>query len=161
MSNIQKLDQNFIYIGLQAQMDAITKVPHMPLTGSAGFDLYRSREGRQEYVETFIPDWDCETGFACERNLLQPELPILCVSKPFWRWPEDDERRTVILQTVENARQAGDQNVYFVDGLQVVKELDAGDSIIVDGTHPDDLGFLCMANLIGRTLEKVLPKNEV
>ena len=64
------------------------------------------------------------------------------------------QRREIIRATYENAVAAGDQNVYFIDGSEIYKE--AGlDYCTVDCVHPNDLGFLCMANTIGAVLEKV------
>lgn len=51
------------YVAVSAKMDYIGKMPHFPLTGSAGFDLY-SKEGQEErYVRTFVPPFDIENGY--------------------------------------------------------------------------------------------------
>ena len=87
----------------------------------------------------------------------QPDLPIICVSRPDYHdFGQIDERRQVIIDTVEKAKALGDKNVYFVDGLSFADELGGGDSILVDGCHPNDLGFMSMANGIGRTLENII-----
>ena len=52
-------------ITLRAEMRAVTKMPHITLTGSAGFDLYSDNV----YKGTFIPSVDMENGFSAE---LQP-----------------------------------------------------------------------------------------
>jgi hypothetical protein len=51
---------------------------------------------------------------------------------------------------------AGDKNVYFVSG----KELMAlcGDEGTVDGTHPTDLGFYSMAKCLEPLLRSLLIK---
>ncbi len=85
-----------------------------------------------------------------------PELPIVCVSRPVCLNEDAEKRRRVIMDTVEKAESRGDKNVYFVDGKSFFAELNAGDSITVDGCHPNDLGFMCMANVIGRTIEGIL-----
>lgn len=51
------------YVAISAQMDGIGKMPHFPLTGSAGFDLYAKAENNQIYQGTFIPPYDMESGY--------------------------------------------------------------------------------------------------
>ncbi len=87
----------------------------------------------------------------------KPDIPIICVSRPVGnRYEQPDEWREIILETVNEAKNAGDNNVYFVDGGDFGKLTYASDSITVDGCHPNDLGFACMAELIGKTLMEVL-----
>lgn len=84
-----------------------------------------------------------------------PDTPIIFVSKPDFRGGEDTERRAVIRNTYQTAREEGDKNVYFIDG----EGLFAGelrDSCTVDGCHPNDLGFFRMAQVIGKEIRKVL-----
>ena len=50
------------YVAIFAKMPSIGKMPHFPLTGSAGFDLYVSEETEQ-YVGTFMPPFTIEDGF--------------------------------------------------------------------------------------------------
>lgn len=50
---------------------------------------------------------------------------------------------------------AGDTHVAFLDGQTIYAPV--GLSLCtVDGCHPNDLGFYCMAKAIGRELEKLL-----
>ena len=70
------------------------------------------------------------------------------------------KRREVIMRTVENAKALGDKNVYFVDGGKFCEDFDAGDSITMDSVHPNDLGFMCMANHIGAVVDKILNGGE-
>ncbi len=86
-----------------------------------------------------------------------PGLPIIFISKPdFDRSIEDaSKRRAVIYETYMNALDSGDQNVYFIDG----KSLFVGeyrDCCTVDGTHPNDAGFIRMADIIGKEIERCL-----
>lgn len=46
-------------IAIRARMDNIGKMPHFPLTGSAGFDLYTG----ERYLHTFVPPWDLQSGY--------------------------------------------------------------------------------------------------
>ena len=87
----------------------------------------------------------------------QPELPVILVSRPdFDGNPEQSkQRRDVILRTYANAKAAGDRNVYFVDGQQFFGPRDR-DLCTVDGTHPNDIGFLRMADGLETILRTAL-----
>ena len=84
-----------------------------------------------------------------------PDLPILMVSAP-----KDylnslfTNRRQIIMQSYLDARAAGDNKVFFVDGARFFDDI--GDSATVDGTHPNDLGFFCMARGILRAIKQAL-----
>lgn len=98
-----------------------------------------------------------------------PELPILLTTRtdpP--RDPRSLEdtlrRRAIVLKTYENALAQGDRNVYFLDGGTVFSMAEAlgitADSCTVDGCHPNDLGFACMAKAFGDILADALfPKS--
>lgn len=96
-----------------------------------------------------------ERMYQCVRAA-QPGLPIILVSCPDCRLTEEQEaRREVIRTTYRNALEAGDRNVYFIDGSTLTWRF-GGDSGTVDGCHPNDLGFMCMALGIGEVIQKVL-----
>ncbi len=87
----------------------------------------------------------------------QPDLPIICVSSPTPLAAGDTElRRQIIRTTVENAQKNGDKNVWFINGEEFAENLGGGDSISVDGCHPNDLGFMSMANVIGKKINEIL-----
>lgn len=271
------------YIAIRVKMGTVSKVSRMALTGSAGFDLYRTVNGKETYLHTYQPDWDLQSGDVFESELdfknpqmweytlnfplysdvqkveillekdaqiceggkyrdekpivyygssitqggcasrpgnayqsiiarqtnadywnlgfsgnakgelamaryiaglsmsafvydydynaptlehleqthapfykvireKHPDLPILCISKPFRRSEEDNRRRDVIRKTVEDAKANGDTHIWFIDGAVFAEQFGAGDSITVDGCHPNDLGFMCMANVIREAL---------
>ena len=84
-----------------------------------------------------------------------PKLPVIMLSRPHSRLTtEEKTRRDIIMQTYINARAAGDENVYFIDGGGIFN-IFGGDSGSVDGCHPNDLGFMCMAHALGAVLEKL------
>lgn len=87
----------------------------------------------------------------------QPDLPIVMISKPDVIWSRSwaPPRREIIRETWKQAWESGDRNVYFVDG----ETLFAGpcpDSCTVDGVHPNDLGFLRMAEHLAPLLARIL-----
>lgn len=81
---------------------------------------------------------------------VHPYVPVILVSRPNIRlWEEEDvRRRDVVYRTYQSALEAGDKNVYFVDGYQLFAGRRRYDCT-VDGTHPNDLGFFRMAEVIG------------
>ena len=86
-----------------------------------------------------------------------PLLPIVLMSRPRARFNDEEEvkRREVVLETYENAKAAGDQNIYFVDGAGILN-IFGGDNGTVDTIHPNDLGFACIAKALGDVLETIL-----
>lgn len=87
----------------------------------------------------------------------QPDLPIIIVTKPDFdsNVEVNSKRREVIYQTYKNALDRGDKNVYFVDGETLFGSEDR-DACTVDGCHPNDLGFMRMAEHIYPTIKKAL-----
>lgn len=86
-----------------------------------------------------------------------PNLPVVFLSKPDSGDPERAERKEIIRQTYENAKAAGDQNVYFIDGETLIVG-EEGDVGMADGTHPNDFGQLLMAKGIAPVLQEILDK---
>ena len=98
-----------------------------------------------------------------------PELPIIICSAPCVPLKEERERfekrRAIILRTYSDALDRGDKNVYFVDGMSFFKDLDKN-MCLVDGCHPNDLGFYCMAVSIEKAIiqafnNKRIRENEI
>ncbi len=271
------------YIAIHAEMHNVSKMPHMPFSGSVGFDLYKTEPDGEKYVGTYIPPVDVADSFEGERTIssagmcdytinfplysgvkrlyvalekgaklekadklkavapivyygssitqggcasrpgnsyqsiiyrrtgvdylnlgfsgsaraeqpiaeyiskldmsifvydydhnaptedylaathekmfktirgANPTLPIICVSSPT-DVGDTERRRSIIRTTVENARKNGDENVWFINGGEFAENL-GGDSISVDTCHPNDLGFMSMANIIGKKIDEIL-----
>ena len=66
-------------------------------------------------------------------------------------------RRDVIMKSYLRARENGDKNVYFIDGISLHVGPRQYESTI-DGTHPNDFGFVKMAENIGAVVRHVLEK---
>lgn len=86
-----------------------------------------------------------------------PELPILILTKPdVDKDPEDSaKRRDIIYQTYADARAAGDERVWFIDGMTFFGG-EGRQECTVDGTHPNALGFMRMAQTIYPVLKEIL-----
>lgn len=87
----------------------------------------------------------------------QKELPVVMVSMPniYYAGEVGRQRREIIRSTYEQAKEAGDQNVWFVDG-GTLWEGDGWDDCSVDKCHPNDLGHWRMAEKIGAVLRQIL-----
>jgi len=92
-----------------------------------------------------------------------PDLPIIMMTRPCGDDdPEDRElRRQVVLDTYHAALAAGDKNVYFVDGKELLGDEDRH-AYSIDLIHPTDLGFMRMAKGVLPILRQALNgKNEI
>ncbi len=85
-----------------------------------------------------------------------PDIPIIVITAPRYYKNDVAKRRSeIIRQTYLDAKAAGDDNVYFIEGGDLM-----GDEIRNEGTvddcHPTDLGFYFMAKGILPYLKKAL-----
>lgn len=87
----------------------------------------------------------------------QPNLPILIMVRSEY-FPTEDEikRAEVIRKTYENAKNAGDQNVYLLTGKELMELV--RDNGTVDSCHPTDSGFLSMARAMEPVMREILYK---
>ena len=86
-----------------------------------------------------------------------PDLPIIMVSRPKY-YLSDAARRwftEVLMVTYNNAVAAGDKNVYYIDGKTFFPP-EMCEMALVDNVHPTDVGFWCMAKVIGEKLKDIL-----
>ncbi len=87
-----------------------------------------------------------------------PDLPVIFISRPLGKIEQVDDaekRKAIILKTYENARNNGDKNVYFVDGMKFYDGF-SREVPTVDRTHPTDLGFYLMAKGILPSLKQAV-----
>ena len=87
----------------------------------------------------------------------RPDLPVVLVTRPDVDLApqESERRRAVVRRTYDEACAAGDRRVYFVDGFTLFGRSDR-DACTVDGCHPNDLGFVRMADGIEPALRAAL-----
>ncbi len=84
-----------------------------------------------------------------------PDIPVIFLSAPKYENTEVlEKRRKIVESTYNNAILAGDKNVYFIPGKDLL-EL-CGNEGTVDTTHPTDLGFFSMAEVLKRLIEKII-----
>lgn len=89
-----------------------------------------------------------------------PNLPIIAATRTDTPLNNEartfmEENRKVICNIYEAAVNSGDRNIYFIDGQQIFP-IFGGDSCTVDGVHPSDLGFMCMAKVFYDVIHKIL-----
>ena len=88
-----------------------------------------------------------------------PDLPIIIMTRPKHKSllkPFEYGRLETATKTYENALAAGDKNVYFIPGYELMDA--AGQEGCVDQTHPNDYGFFSMAKRVSTELDKILLK---
>lgn len=84
-----------------------------------------------------------------------PDIPIVMMTRPkVYLNDAEVERREIVRATYQNAKAAGDENVYFLTGAELLA--DCGNDGAVDGVHPTDYGFASMARVLGDLLEKLV-----
>jgi len=91
-----------------------------------------------------------------------PDVPYIMITRPdYWTYETKFEhilqRRDIIMASYLRARESGDKNVYFIDGLSFFST-DHPYECSVDGVHPNDYGFVKMAQVIGMVIRHALEK---
>ena len=90
----------------------------------------------------------------------QPELPIVMVTRPKAHLTDVDMLRLAVVErTYQNAVDAGDENVYFVRGCDLIAP-ELAEVATVDGVHPNDSGFVSMAYGLCKVLKGIYEKME-
>lgn len=90
-----------------------------------------------------------------------PDLPVIFVSASDFYCGREmrEKRKKVIKRTYDNAIAEEDDNVYFIDGTDIYSKVGV-DYCTVDDTHPNDLGFYCMAKAISKVIKEIISKSE-
>ena len=86
-----------------------------------------------------------------------PDIPIILMTRPRQHLNEEAETRVRIArETLEKAKAAGDGNIYFIAGEELI-DPDLAEHALVDDCHPTDLGFYSMAKRLLKTLQTLVP----
>jgi len=72
------------YVAISAEMDGLGKMPHFPLTGSIGFDMYFDSGAGQVYTGTFVPPFQIETGYESVLDFPQPGKRLVTINFPLY-----------------------------------------------------------------------------
>lgn len=85
-----------------------------------------------------------------------PNLPILMMTRPKYHLSaQEKERIDVMMNTYNNAVAAGDKKVYFIKGPDLLSE-SVREAALVDNCHPNDAGFVSMAQAVLEKLKQIL-----
>lgn len=91
-----------------------------------------------------------------------PDLPILMLSRPIFtpeKTADDQARVDAVRATYDKAKSEGDENVYFIEGIEFFpEEIGMPDLYMIDGTHPNDLGMYYMAKTVYEAITDILKK---
>ncbi len=92
-----------------------------------------------------------------------PDIPYIMITRPnYWTMirnrKEILKRRDIIMKSYLKARDAGDENVYFIDGMSFNISPHQYE-MTVDNIHPNDAGFIRMADSIGTFIKHILEEN--
>lgn len=100
---------------------------------------------------------DTHAAFFRTIRAAHPKLPILMMSRPDTDKDKADSRarKDVIYATYSNAKKQGDENVWFLDGETFFGTYGRAECT-VDGTHPNALGFMRMAEKVYAALCDIL-----
>ena len=109
---------------------------HLAATHMKMYDTFRAAQPDTPYIMVTMPDVD-------KKDL----LPFIM--------PDFSRRREIIYATYDHALKLGDKRVTFIDGRTLFAGLQRGDCT-VDGSHPNDLGFYRMAQVIGAEVKRWL-----
>lgn len=73
------------YVAISAKLGEIGRMPHFALSGSAGFDLYVKENGKDRYVNSFIPPYNMKDGYEGVINFIEgSQMRELTVNFPLY-----------------------------------------------------------------------------
>lgn len=72
------------YVAIRVRMPGVCHMSHMPLLGSAGFDLYLDRpaQGDSRYIASFMPPMDMTDGYESIHSFGAPALRYMTIHFP-------------------------------------------------------------------------------
>lgn len=160
-SNIlsRKLDVAFVNLGFSGNGRGEPALAHLinQISGTSLIILDYEANANKTIFNTLGP-------FVSILREKHPDTPILIMSKiRYARTPvgstaynELMSRRDFQKNLVDERRSAGDENIYFLDGSEVLG--DDYDECTVDGSHPTDLGSARIADALLPAIEDILAK---
>ena len=150
------LSAQFINLGFAASAKGEPSIreyiANIPKMSAFVLDYDQNAPSAEHLAETHAP-------FYRSVRAKHPDIPIVFVTAasggvaaPNWI-----KRRNVIMKSYLDAYDAGDENVYFVDGLTMMSDDNYSDRT-ADGTHPTDPAFVRMTYAVGTVLRESLAK---
>jgi len=146
----RRLGTNFINLGFSGSARAESVMMEYLATLDMSIFVYDYDHNAKNYE--YLRDTH-ENGYKIFRRL-KPDVPIVMITSADIE-KDRSERIDIIRTTYENAKKAGDNNVYFINGDDIYTP-DIKAYCTVDKCHPNDFGFWRMAEVIGKVIEKLL-----
>lgn len=72
------------YVAIHAEMGSICRFSHMPMTGSAGFDLYVRENGEDKHIFTFVPPFDVKDSYESVAQFAKGEMREYTIHFPLY-----------------------------------------------------------------------------
>jgi len=72
------------FVAISAKMPLIGKMSHFALSGSAGFDLYETVDGKERYIKTFMPPFGMTDGYESIVELGEAKKRTLTINFPLY-----------------------------------------------------------------------------
>lgn len=73
---------NSEYVAIRCVMSDISRFSHMPLTGSSGFDMYVSENGKDKFEKTFVPPYDMTDGYSAIHHFGTRKMREIMINFP-------------------------------------------------------------------------------
>ncbi len=148
------LDSNYINLGFSGSARGELEMAHYINTidnmSIFVMDYDHNAKTSEELEATHEP-------FYREIRKANPDLPIIMMSRPDVDFDIEDSivRRDIVKATYDKAVAEGDTNLWFIDGFTLFGEFGRHECTI-DGTHPNTLGFMRMAEKVYPLLKQIL-----
>ena len=148
----RELDADFISFGLagsaKGEEEMARYIAGLDMTAFC-YDYDYNADSLEHYKQTH------ENFFKIIREA-NPDLPIIMTTRPKKHLtPQEIDRVNVMMQTYQNAVDAGDKNVYYIKGCDLLEDSVAEVSLI-ENCHPNDCGFASMARVYGKKIKEIL-----
>ena len=149
----RELDSDFINLGFSGSARAEDEIANYIASLNMSAFVY-DYEYNSTTFEHYQKTHERMFKIIREKN---PDLPIIMVSRPKYYLSPSERRffEEVLMVTYNNAVAEGDKNVYYIDGMTFFPE-GMREAALVDNVHPTDVGFWCMARVIGEKLKQIL-----
>lgn len=150
----RRLDVDFVNLGFSG--NARAELPIAEYMASLPMSAFVSDYDHNAPNADYLRETHCRLyKIIREKN---PRIPYIMLSRPdFTTHPAADSiaRRRVVEDTFRYARGSGDENVWYIDGEGIFRGAEE-DACTADGTHPNDIGFMKMADSVGRILRRAM-----
>ena len=158
-SNIlsRKLDTEFINLGFSGNGKGEPALAHLiNQVSNIGMIILDYEANADQTIQNTISE------FVDILRTEHPKMPVLIMSKTRYASAIDGSESYKLLMSnrdfqknlVQNKKNNGDENIYFLDGSKVLG--DDYHECTVDGSHPSDLGSYRISNALFKTIKGIL-----